>query len=61
MTLTVHDLQHPDSPQVHAALSVKCGMCHVKPGEFCHAVGVGKRMCTLVHFDRAALALKVGQ
>lgn len=61
MTLTIHDLQHPDSPQVVAALSVTCGQCHVPKGEFCHAIGVGKRMCSLVHFDRAAKALKVGQ
>lgn len=61
MRLTVSDLLHPDSPQVAAALTVKCGICHVKPQEFCHAMKPGKKMACLVHFDRAAKALGVGQ
>ena len=61
MRLTIADLLHPASPQVEAALTVECGQCHVSPGEFCHAIGIGKRMASLVHFDRAAKALKVGQ
>ena len=59
--VTIHDLQHPDSPQVVAALTVKCRVCHAEKGTFCRPVGQGKRMAALVHFDRSAKALKVGQ
>lgn len=51
--VTIHDLLHPDSPAVVRALTVKCGMCGVPVGEFCHAVGVGKKMAGLVHLARA--------
>lgn len=51
--VTIRDLKHPDQPAVVHALTVKCGMCGVPPGEFCHAIGQGKRMAGLVHFSRA--------
>lgn len=51
--VTIHDLKHPDSPAVVEALTRKCGLCGVAKGEFCHAVGVGKKMVGLVHFARA--------
>ena len=53
MTVSINDLLHPDSPAVVKALSVECGMCHEPAGRFCHAVGKGKRMVGLVHFERA--------
>ena len=51
--VSIHDLQHPDQPAVIEALKVECGMCHVPPKEFCHAVGQGKKMASLVHVARA--------
>ena len=51
--VSIEDLQDPDNPAVVQALTVECGMCHVPPHEFCHAVGVGKKMAALVHFCRA--------
>lgn len=53
MTVSIHDLKHPDSPAVVKALTVQCGICKVSAGEFCHAIGRGKRMAALVHYERA--------
>lgn len=49
----ISSLQHPDSPEVIKALEIRCSICHVPPKEFCHAIGVGKRMASLVHVARA--------
>lgn len=57
-SITIHDLQHPDHPAVVRALTRECGMCHVPPREFCHAVGKGKRMVGLVHMARATAHYK---
>ena len=51
--VTIQDIQHPDQPAVVRALTIECGMCHVPPREFCHAIGKGKKMAGLVHFARA--------
>ena len=51
--ITISDLQHPDSPAVVRALTIRCGLCGVPVGHFCHAVGKGKKMVGLVHFARA--------
>lgn len=53
MTVSIHALQHPDTPEVQKALEIPCGLCGVPVGHFCHAVGIGKKMATLVHFERA--------
>lgn len=49
----IASLQHPDSPEVRKALEIPCSICHVPPREFCHAIGVGKKMASLVHVARA--------
>lgn len=51
--ITIHDLQHPDSPAVVRALEIPCTICKVIPGYFCHAIGEGKKMAALVHMARA--------
>lgn len=56
--VTIHDLKHPDSPVVVEALTRNCGLCGVPKGEFCHAVGVGKKMVGLVHMARATAHYK---
>lgn len=53
MTVSIKDLLTPDSPAVVKALEVTCGICRVPPREFCHAIGIGKKMAGLVHFERA--------
>lgn len=53
VAVRIEDLQDPDSPAVVQALLVECGMCHVPPREFCHAIGKGKKMASLVHMARA--------
>lgn len=53
MTVTIHDLQHPDSPAVVAALKRACGLCAAPVGEFCRTIHPKGRLTTLVHLARA--------
>lgn len=52
-SVSIGDLLEPDSPAVLRALKVECGICGVPPREFCHAIGKGKKMASLVHICRA--------